>query len=261
MALSVSVDNVLRLGAAIVVVVVGAGPELFSVTILLGFAVAFWWPSALTFARHVDGHRVNGFGADFAGFVGASLIAQLLLNEGPVVVALLGGSDREVTAMFAVFAIARAPTLIAGFVSVILTRQFAQWFRLGRGRLVARARNVIGAAVAIASVGAAAFAAIAGPPLVRVVFGSDVDVPSEVAVPIVAGCILALGVLALTLLLVTEHRGVTAFVAAAGGMLVCGLAIAFESGSISHRVALAFLLAEVATFFLLFVFTASRRAP
>jgi O-antigen/teichoic acid export membrane protein len=251
MATSVALDNVLRLAAAIAVVAIGWGAPAFGMAIAVGFVVSFFWPSAFVFPRAESSSTAPAFGRDFAAFVGASLIAQLLVNEGPVLVALLGRPDHEVTAMFAVFALGRAPMLIVGFASVVLTAEFSRWYVLGDFHSINRARALITAITAIAAGVTAVVAAAIGVRVVHVVFGSSVNTTAAIVSSVAAGCVVALGALVLTLLLVSQHRSVTALGAALIGLAAGVPVVVFAPNRGSLCVAIAFLVAEIVTLVLL----------
>jgi O-antigen/teichoic acid export membrane protein len=251
MATSVAVDNVLRLAAAIAVVALGWDAPAFAMAIAVGFVVAFFWPSAFVFARGEHASSAQSFGRDFAAFVGASLIAQLLVNEGPVLVALLGRPDHEVTAMFAVFALGRAPMLVVGFASVVLTAEFSRWFVLGQVHAINRARAIIVSVTAAAAGLTALVAAAIGVQVIHAVFGSSVNTTAAIVASVAGGCVVALGALVLTLLLVSQHRSTSALGAALIGLAAGVPVIVFAPNRGSLSVAVAFLVAEVVTLALL----------
>ena len=81
--------------------------------LVAGQLVIVLWPSALRY----DGARDPAGGSSplvfitGAGF--AQLASQTVLTGGPVVLALSGGSARDVTVMFAALALYRAPYMLA----------------------------------------------------------------------------------------------------------------------------------------------------
>jgi O-antigen/teichoic acid export membrane protein len=246
-AFSVGAENVLRVAAAGAFVAAGLGVEAFAAGLVAGFAVAFFWPGALRFPLgRRDGERTR-FGRDFGGLLGASLIAQLLLSAGPVVVAVLGGADREVTAVFAVFALARAPTVVAGFVSMILTAEFSRWAVAGHDDRLRRVLTLTVVATVVTAAVTAFVAAVAGPRVVQMVFGPDVDAARIVVVSVGTGCALALGVLVLTLMLVAQQRSAAAFLCALIGVVAAAVVVVVGRASPPSAVGTALMVSQIAT--------------
>jgi hypothetical protein len=161
------------------------------------------------------------------GLVGAAglsvLLAQIVLNGGPPLVAVLGGADAEVTALFSALALFRAPYLVALGLTVRATAPLTRRVEeKGRRSLRRPALATAGATVAL---GAAAFGLAwpLGPPLIRGLFGEGTAPSGPVAGAAAAGCVLALGGLALTVVLIA---------AAARRVLVLSWVAAAAAGAI-----------------------------
>ncbi|MFH1331524.1 MAG: hypothetical protein ABIJ48_12880 [Actinomycetota bacterium] len=236
-------ENVLRLTAGAVLLAVDRDPRLLAAALLAGPAVALLWPRAL----RLDPRAAPRPSTGLVGAAGLSvLLAQVVLNGGPPLLAALGGEEAEVTALFAALALFRAPYLVALGLTVRatgpLTRRVSEG---GRDCLRRPALAVAGVTVALA---AAAFAAAMplGPPLIRVLFGPGTAPSGPVAGAAAAGCVLALGGLALTVMLIAAAARralvVSWLAAAAAGGVVLAAAGGLEPVG---RVVAAFNAAEV----------------
>jgi hypothetical protein len=85
-----------------------------------------------------------------------------------------------------------------------------------------------------------------GPPLIRVLFGPGTDLPGPITGAIAAGCVLALGSLALTVMLIAASARVGLVGSWAGAVLVGAAALALGNGlDPAARVAAAFNAAEL----------------
>ncbi len=260
-ALSIAIENLLRVAAGVVVVAASGGVPAFAVALLAGFAVALFWPTAFRLAPWQAGATRERFAADFGGLVGASFVGQVLLSAAPVIVAVLGGSDREVTATFAAFALARAPMVVAVFVSVMLTAEFARWVAIGRLDLIRRVTGLTAAATVAASAAATLAAWAIGRSVLHVVFGRTVDTTRLVVATIALGCTVALGVLVLTLLLVVQRRSGSAFAATVLGVVVGAVSLAFVGHGAPARVGIAFAVSQVTTFAVMVAIAVSVHPP
>ena len=108
-----------------------------------------------------------------------------------MLLALLGGSPVEVTAVFAALALFRAPYQVALGMLPQLTERVTTYVvadAVERLRALARGLAVV-TVVAVPLAGL--FGAVLGPWLLRLVFGSTVDVSAEVAAAVAAGSTLA----------------------------------------------------------------------
>ncbi len=236
-------ENVARLAAGAIVLALGGGPLLLAAALTTGPVVSLLFRSA----RHLDGPAAARAPTRLVGAAGLSvLLAQVVLNSGPPLVSSLGGAEAEVTALFAALALFRAPYLVALGLTVRathpLTRRVEEQGRAGlRGPAVVTA----GGSVLLAA-GAFALAWPLGPPLIRALFGPGTDLPGPATGAIAAGCVLALGGLVLTVILIAASaRGALAgswIFATAVGLVV--LALGSGLGPVD-RVAAAFVGAEL----------------
>lgn len=242
-------ENLVRVVIAIVLMATGdATAVAFGVALVAGQLMVLAWPSTWRLDRvgeHLDRGAWVGF---VSGAAGGQLLAQVVLNGGPAVVALAGGAPGEVTAFFAVLALFRAPyTLAIGAVAPVtgwLTRQVTA----GQDRLVRTYWTVVTGLTVAGAALAAPVGLWVGPWLVQVVFGADVVVADHVAALVAAGSVVALGTLALSLL--TMARGATAPMTMVwlAAVLVAALVVATRPYDPVTDVALAFLSAEVAAY-------------
>ena len=218
-ALAIGGENLLRLGAGAALLAVERDPRLLAAALLTGPAVALLWPRALRLDLPAGPRPPTGLVGAAGGSV---LLAQVVLNGGPPLLAALGGREAEVTALFAALALFRAPYLVGLGLTVRatapLTRRVAEG---GRGSLGRPALATAGATLALAgALGAAAWPL--GPPLIRALFGPGTSPSGAIAGATAAGCVLALGGLALTVMLIA---------AAARRALVLSWAAAVAAGA------------------------------
>ena len=178
----------------------------YGLCLVSGPAVAVLWPSALRFrATPVVGRAPNPL-AFLAGASLAQLIGQVVLTGGPVVLALVGGSPRAVTTLFAALALFRAPYMLAlGMVSQLTTRvahlvmsgdvesmrRMRRWLRIGTAGLVV-----------LAGLGAA----LLGPFLLRLIFGSEVELSRGLTALVAVGCTVAVANLVLMVSSLAQGR-------------------------------------------------------
>ena len=232
-------------------------PAAHGACLVAGQLVVVLWPSALRFAR--TGAEPVGATRPFAFLTGAGsaqLMAQAVLTGGPVLLALSGGSAREVTVLFAALALFRAPYMLALGSVPQLTWRVA---RLGRGApgalsvLVARLAAVAGVVVVLAGV----LGALAGPVLVRLVFGSGVVVSWAYAAAVAVGCAVAVANLVWAVLALARDRPAQVLRAwvLATALAAVGFAASAHLEPVARTVA-TFLVAEGAAFVALLVVSA-----
>jgi hypothetical protein len=168
--------------------------------------VAVLWPSALRFrATAVTGKVPNPL-AFLAGASLAQLIGQVVLTGGPVVLALAGGSPREVTTLFAALALFRAPYVLAlGMVSQLTTR-VAHLVLTGELESMRRMRRWLRIATAGLVVLAGLGAALLGPFLLRLIFGSEVELSRTLTALVAVGCTVAVANLVLMVSALAQGR-------------------------------------------------------
>lgn len=219
-------------------------PEVHGLALVAGGLVALW-PSAWRIGGDGTG---DGRALEFLGGAATGqLVAQTVLTGGPVLLALLGGSPVGVTAMFATLALFRAPYMVVLGTLPQLTERVTTYVVEGAvDRLLSLARG-LGVVTVVAVPLAAVLGAALGPRLLRLVFGSTVDVTAEVAAVLAAGCTLAV---ANVVLMVAALAGAwpSRVALAWGGAVVVGLvaALVLAGASAVTRTAGVFLAVEVA---------------
>ena len=235
-------ENALRVLAAVALVAIEVRePEAYGVALLAGYAACLLWPSTWH-ARGSGAARPSvGF---LSGAAGGQLVGQAVLTGGPVVLALTGGAPGEVTALFAGLALFRAPyTLALGQVSALTSRVTDLVVAGRQGDLRRLHRGVVAAALVGAPL-AAAVGALAGPPLLRLVFGSDAALASGPAALVAVGTTFAIAGLVLTVLVMAQDRAPRIAAAWALALLPGAAAYGFVDGSL-ERVVAAFVVVEV----------------
>ena len=238
-------------------------PVAHGLCLVAGSLIALW-PPAWRFSG--AGERGAGSLSFLGGAATGQLLAQGVLTGGAVVLALLGGSPAEVTAMFATLALFRAPYMVVLGTLPQVTHHVTGLVVAGdlpALRSLARRLAVLG--VVVVALGAT-IGGTAGPALVRAVFGDTVDIGHDDAALIAGGCALALvNVVLMVGALALDRSG---RVAAAWGLAVVpGAAVLLSTTRLPplEAVAFAFLASEAAATVLLAVVASSvlsaRRAP
>lgn len=253
LATALAAENGARCVGAVALSVAGVdAAAAYGGVLLAGQLIGFAWPSTLH-PRNDGEHRASEAPLAFLGNVaGGSLIGQVILTGGPVLLALRGGSATQVTALFAALALFRAPyTLSLGVVAQVTGRLTAlvageRHDVLRRVRLAILTLTVIGAAVG-AVVGAGL-----GPLLVRVVFGADVRIAARPCAAIGAASAAAIANLVMTLSLIARGRASAVLrswvVASAAGAIV----LAFGLQPVTEAVTV-FAVAEAVAFVVMVV--------
>lgn len=223
-------------------------PVAHGVCLVAGSVVAVW-PSAW---------RFGGTGSDRAGSLAGSLaflggaatgqlLAQGVLTGGAVLLALLGGSPVEVTAVFATLALFRAPYMVVlGTLPHVthLVTGLVVADEVATLRSLARRLAVLGVmTVAVAAL----LGWVLGPWLVRAVFGDTVDIGAGQAAVVASGCALALVNVVLMVGALALDRP-TRVAGAWGLAMAAGTAALVALGGMPavDRVVVVFLVAEVA---------------
>ena len=235
-------------------------PAAFGLCLVAGHLVVVLWPSSMRYARVRGSAATSGPMAFLAGAGAAQLVAQTVLTGGPVVLALVGGGQGQVTTLFAALALFRAPYMLAlGLVSA-LTARVAALVVTGQEGRVRSLRRVLLPATATASALAAAAGAWPGPELLRVVFGPDVVLARDQGALAASSCTLAIGNLVLVVLALAYDRAGSAarsWLAALAAAAVAYPALLGVSAPV--RVTACLLVAEVVAFLTLGL--AGRRHP
>lgn len=237
-------ENGVRVIAALTVALIHPASELYALALASGPLIGLVWPGAIkslfvTAPAHEN--RRLGF---LGGIAGSSLFAQLVLTSGPVVLALIGGSPGQVTALFAALALYRAPYLIALGMVTQLTGYLTGLVINERNRLLRLLRWLIASGSLVAAGLGWMVAYAIGSHLVTFVFGQTVSLPRPVHGWLTAGTALALGNLVITLLLVARKVATKAIVAWALGTASGFVVLAVFPEPLTAVIA-AFLTAEV----------------
>ncbi len=224
-------------------------PVPFGMCLVAGHLVAVCWPSAWRYRRGPVPETAPATPFGFlAGAGAAQLVAQTVLTGGPVVLALSGGSPRQVTTLFAALALFRAPYMLALGLVAALT---AGVTRMAVGGHLSRLRTMLRGTLAATVAGvllAGAGAAWLGPWLLRLVFGADVVLGHWQAAVVAVGCTVAIANLLLVVLALAQDRAgsvaaswLVSVVAAAAGFAALSRWNGLDA---ADRVVWAFLVAE-----------------
>ena len=223
---SLVAENGFRCLAAGALVAAGSGSVVaFGLCLVAGHLVMLLWPSALRLGTSGDASGAPSAFAFLASAGVAQLVGQLVLIGGPVLLALAGGTQREVTTLFAALALFRAPYMLALGMVAQLTIRVTSLVVGGRFDVLDAARRRLRLATVAAVVGAAAFGGWLGPPLLRLVFGSDVRLAAGLTAVVAVGCTLA--VVNLVVMVGALARGRTTPVAHVWLVAVVAAGVAF----------------------------------
>ncbi|MGF9761149.1 hypothetical protein AAII07_38770 [Microvirga sp. 0TCS3.31] len=255
-AASLVVENAVRcVLVAVLLLAQVHDPVAHGLCLVAGSLVALW-PGVWRFDAAGPGR--GGSLAFLGGAATAQLLAQGVLTGGAVVLALLGGSPAEITAVFATLALFRAPYMVVLGTLPQVTHHVTGLVEAGdlrSLRLLAGRLAVLGVVVVVLG---AVIGATAGPALVRAVFGDTVEIGHGDAGVIATGCALALvNVVLMVAALALDRPG---RVAGAWGLAVVAGAVVLVPTTWLlpvERVAFAFVAAEVAATLLLAVAASS----
>jgi O-antigen/teichoic acid export membrane protein len=245
-------ENAIRCVAALALMLAGVeDPVAYGACLLLGYAAVAGWPSTFRLSR------VGLVGDDesplafLGGAGGGQVLGQAVLTGGPVVLALAGGSAGDVTALFAGLALFRAPyTLALGLVAQ-LTGWFTRLVIHRRRDDLRRIRRGLVALTLVGSAGAALVGALAGPPLLRLIFGSDVSLPWELTLLLAVGSTVAMANLVATLVVLAQDRALVLVRSWAVALVPGVIWFAVADMAVLDRTCWAFLVVEAAAFCLL----------
>jgi O-antigen/teichoic acid export membrane protein len=207
LAWSLASENAVRcVGVGILIVVGNKDVVAYGLCLVAGPAVAAVWPSAFRFrATTVTGRAPNPL-AFLAGASLAQLIGQVVLTGGPVVLALAGGSPREVTTLFAALALFRAPYMLALGMVAQLTTRVANLVIRGELEAMRRMRRGLRLGTAGLVVLAGLGAALLGPFLLRLIFGDEVVLSRALTALVAVGCTVAVANLVLMVSALAQGR-------------------------------------------------------
>lgn len=234
-------ENLVRLALGSIVVAAGGTVELYGLTVASGMLVALAWPGVWPRGRSTPGPRPPLVEV-LSGLGGGNLLAQFVLTGGPVVLAFIGGAPAQVTALFVVLSLIRAPYLVALGVSVRATATLSQQALSDRPAIEAHWRRLRWGVLVVGLV-ATSVAALIGPWGVRLVFGQDVAVTRGLAAAVALGSIVAVGNLLSSLLMLVDGRTTDVLVA---WLVAVGVALVVLAVPIAplQRVVAAFVVAE-----------------
>ena len=192
---------------------------------------------------------VSAVGA--AGF--GQLCAQVVLTGAPLVLAFGGGEPRDVTAVFAALALFRAPYTVGVSLMAPLTGWLTRTWIDGDSRTWLRVRLGVTGGAVVGAAAAAALAWWAGPWLVGLVFGSEVEISSAAAAVLAGGTVLAMANTMVTVMLVaTSHTVALVRAWTAGGVAGAVWLLAAPRDEVLS-VSLLFLMVETVAFLWLVV--------
>jgi hypothetical protein len=227
-------ENLLRLGAGIAAVILTDAALPLGAALLTGPLIGVLWPGA---------HRLSAATplrspVALVGAAGLGLLAaQVLLNGAPIVLPLVGGSERQTTVVFTTLALLRAPYLMALALSI---RATAPLTRLLAGKRPARAVRLVDAML-VGCLGSAALlgalAAPIGPPVVAALFGEGTRPEAATAAWLAGGAILALGGLAFIVILIAAGAGRALVLSWLAGLGAAAVAVAIPAGPVAAVVA------------------------
>jgi hypothetical protein len=236
-AVVLAAENVVRLLAGLLVVALGGSVAVFSTAILAGYVVLATYPRA---GRHsaapADDKVALAEVFRSVGLVGAStLIAQLVLAGGPLILAASDAPASVVTATFATLEVCGAAYLIFSATSLRFTAILAE--RTTPLRNIGWTVTVIGVAIAPV-IAAAAF--LIGPQVVGLLFGKASELPAGSTALIAAGSVLAVTALMLLLVAVAADRSPQVLLVWLVAAAIGALAFAVLTTEPSMRFAIAF---------------------
>ena len=179
-------------------------PAAYGAALLAGYAALLAWPTAWRVGAGTDEARTSV--AFLRGAAAGQVVGQAVLTGGPVLLALAGGSPRDVTALFAGLALFRAPyTLMVGQVSA-LTSRVTDLVVAERHRELRRVHAIVLVGTVAGAVVGAGVGALAGPPLLRLVFGADASLDAGTSALVAVGTVFAMAGLVLTVVVMAHDR-------------------------------------------------------
>jgi O-antigen/teichoic acid export membrane protein len=201
---AIAAENVLRVLLAVMVVWRAGGPVGFGLALSAGGLAVLAWPSAFRFPAPARGDDRASPVTFLGGIAAGSLIAQLVLTGGPVVLATIGGQAAEITALFTALALFRAPYLLALGLVTQVTGAFTDLIVGGRRQVVHRIRRLLVVGTVLGAGAAWVFGLKVGPVVLRLVFGAGVSPPPPVVALVAAATTVGLANLVFTVLLVAR---------------------------------------------------------
>lgn len=238
-------ENALRCALVGILLLAGVhDPVAHGLCLVAGSVVALW-PPAWRFADVGDGQsRPLAF---LGGAAAGQLVGQGVLTGGAVLLALLGGSAAEVTAMFAALALFRAPYTVVLGVLPQVTQQVTAHVVAGETTALRSLARRLAVLTVVGVVLAAAAGALLGPALLRTVFGATVDVGATTSAVVATGCTLALANVVLMVGALAHDRPSGVATSWGSALAVGALTLLVLAGqSPTARASVGFLVTEVA---------------
>ena len=250
-------ENAIRCLVAGVLAVSGVGEPLwYGVALLAGYLVAGLFPSVFRL-RATGTSGASSSTRSVAEFVGGAAGSQLIgtatLTGGPVLLALSGGSAHQITSLFAGLALFRAPYMLALGVVAQMTAMLTRLVVARRVDRLRRLERLVAVGTLVGVLGAAVVGWFLGPPLVRVVFGQDVDLGPGIALVLAVATTFAMANLTVALMVLAQNRGPALVRAWSIAVVPGALWFALAPTSALERTCGAFLVIEMAAFVLLLV--------
>lgn len=233
-------ENVVRLLVLLVVREAGGSPGV-GWALMSGFLIAVFFPAAFRHVRPPHGHPPTGTGL-LGGLAVGNSTAQVVLTSAPVVLSVLGGRAREVTAVFTALAILRIPYMLSLGLANRITGPLTRMVLDRPGLLDRMERWLMPAAAAFAGLGGG-LGVIVLPLVTEVVFGLELRLGAATTGMLTAGSILALANLLQMLVLVSRRHQVILVRSWLLALLVGAAALAAPL-PLSGRIAVAFVVAE-----------------
>jgi O-antigen/teichoic acid export membrane protein len=201
------VENALRCAAAAALLLAGVDSAVaYGFALVAGHATVLLWASSFRLAASTSGAPATSTARFLAAAGVGQLLHQVVLTGGPIALALMGGGQREVTALFAALSLYRAPfTLALGVVPQLTARVATLLVHRRHGAVRRLTRSVALVAVAAAVV-AGVGGALVGPPLVELVFGGGIRIGAAASGWLAAGSVLAVGNLVLVVVALAQER-------------------------------------------------------
>jgi O-antigen/teichoic acid export membrane protein len=175
----------------------------------------------------------------YLALLGAGVCAQLLLNAGPVVIAALDRTVGTAGAFQATFSVARVPLFMLVPLQGLIVPPLVAYVRRGETAALIRRMSLIAAAVAGVGVVAGVVAALVGPWVIELVFGSGRSLPGLDVGILVLGVFAHVGLVIGTQALIATDRHRDSSIAWVAALVVAAAATALLQGPLGWATAIA----------------------
>ncbi|RIJ55760.1 hypothetical protein DZF99_08220, partial [Clavibacter phaseoli] len=175
----------------------------------------------------------------YLALLGAGVCAQLLLNAGPVVIAALDRTVGTAGAFQATFSVARVPLFMLVPLQGLIVPPLVAYVRRGETAALIRRMTLIAAAVAGVGVVAGVVAALVGPWVIELVFGSGRSLPGPDVGILVLGVFAHVGLVIGTQALIATDRHRDSSIAWVAALVVAAAATALLQGPLGWATAIA----------------------